>query len=114
MAVFESWFEQDIKKPVVPIKYPGMIFRSDSGANLIGVKVLDDGAPATLSGTVSAKILRPDGTTITQTGSRSGNQCMVTLPATAYAVSGELLLTLKLTDGDSTTTLLNVTMNVFP
>lgn len=114
MAMIESWFEQDLKKPVQVQRIDGNVFSQDNQANLIGVSVFDDGAPATLSGTVSASVIRQDGATVSiATGTLSGNKCSVILPSTAYAVPGQIAIIIKLTSSSVVTTMLAVTGMVY-
>lgn len=113
MAMIESWFQQDLKKPVQVRTIGGNVFSADNQGNLIGVAVTDNGAAAALSGTVYANMIRADGQTVTQTGTLSGNRCSVVLPAAAYAVPGTLMIALKLTNGTEITTLLAVAATVY-
>lgn len=113
MARIESWFRQDLKEPVHVQMIKGNVFSQDEQANLIGVTVTDGGEAATLSGSVAASIIRADGATIAQAGTLSGNMCSVVLPASAYAVPGPLVVTLKLTYNGAVTTLLAVAAMVY-
>lgn len=114
VAHLESWFSQDINKPVIQRNYDGILVKNDSSANLFGVKVYDDNEPVSLSGTVQAYIIRANGSTITQGGTVSGNLCSVVLPSEAYEFSGSLRIVLKLTSGGSVTTLLSIATTVYP
>ena len=111
--MIESWFSQDIKKAVKVRYLDGNVFSADNAGNLIGVKLFDDGEPATLSGNVSANVIRADGSTTTAGGTLSGNKASVTLPAAAYAVPGVISVIIKLFDGDTVTTLCAVVANVY-
>ena len=114
MARIESWFKQDLKKPVQVQAITGNIFSQDDQGNLIGVEVFDNGEPATLSGTVSANIIRADGATVAATGTLSGgNKVSVVLPAAAYAVPGNIVVALKLTTSGVITTLLALVVTVY-
>ena len=108
MARFETWLTADLKKDRGTQSLHGQLFSADAGANVIGVEVLDDGAAATLSGTVAAYIVRGDGATITAEGTLSGNRASVVLPAAAYSVEGPIRITIKLTSGSAVTTLISV------
>jgi hypothetical protein len=66
-----------------------------------------------LSGTVSANIIRPDGGTVAATGTFSGNECSVVLPAAAYAYPGVATIVIKLTDSGVVTTLLAVVVTIY-
>lgn len=110
MAVFETWIESDLQKMIVPRALPGNAFCMDSGANLIGVSVMDGGEPATLSGTVAGKVVRSDGTTVPVTGGTlSGNKASIILPQRAYEVPGPIAIAVTLTSGSTVTTIGAVT-----
>ncbi|MBQ1779224.1 MAG: hypothetical protein IIZ93_13805 [Acidaminococcaceae bacterium] len=113
MAVIESWFNQDLKEPVKVRYLDGNIFSADNSGNLIGVNVFDDGEPASLSGSVSASVIRADGNTVAVTGTLSGNQVSIVLPQAAYAVPGVISIVIKLTSGTDITTLCAVVANVY-
>ena len=113
MAVIESWYNQDLTNPVQVQYIHGNVFSLDNGGNLIGVNVFDSGEPATLSGTVSASVIRSDGGTVAVAGTLSGNQCYVVLPQAAYAVPGVVSIVIKLTSGATVTTLCAVVANVY-
>ena len=105
MARFETWLEQDLNSPVCVRQLPGDLFRQDSQGNLIGVNVTKDGESVTLAGTVIGYVILPDKTTITVSGTRSGNTAYIVLPGTAYAQAGPVSITIKLTDGNEILTL---------
>ena len=114
MAVIETWLDQDLKKPVRIQYLAGNLFSQDNMGNLIGVNVTDDGAPATLGGSVSANVIRADGATVTvDSGVLSGNQASVTLPQAAYAVPGVITVVIKITDETAVTTLAAVVTTVY-
>ena len=105
MAVIETWIKTDLKKIVRVNAIGGNVFSQDNMANLIGVELLDNGQPASVSGSVSANVLRADGATVAVAGTLSGNLASVTLPQAAYAVPGMLRIVIKLTDGSTVTTI---------
>lgn len=113
MAMIETWFSQDLTEPVQVHQLDGNVFSQDNQGNLIGVNVFDGGAPATLSGTVSANVIRADGTTVAVAGVLTGNSCYIIMPAAAYAVPGIISVVIKLTGGGSTTTLCALVANVY-
>ena len=114
MAQIETWYMQDLTQLVQVHHLPGNVFSQDNQGNIIGVEVFDDGVPATLSGTVSAMIVRPDGGTVAATGTLTGNKMSVSLPVEAYAIPGVISIVLKLTNGSVVTTLLAVVAVVYP
>lgn len=87
------------------VKRSGIMFSQDDDANRIGVEVMDGGAPAELSGTILASIVRADGTTIQETGEKDGGRAWVDLPAAAYAVVGPVGVFLKVVSGEIVATL---------
>lgn len=113
MTMIETWFSQDLTEPVQVHQLDGNVFSQDNQGNLIGVNVFDGGAPATLSGSVSASVIRSDGATVAVAGVLTGNSCSVIMPAAAYAVPGIISIVIKHTGGGSTTTLCAVVANVY-
>ena len=111
--MIESWFDQDLTQLVQARSIGGHLFTADSQGNLIGVRVKKNGKDVTLAGTVSAKVIRADGYTVTVAGSKSGNTAYVILPTEAYAVAGPISIVLKNVDGNVTTTLLAIESTVF-
>lgn len=105
MAVIETWIKTDLKKVVRVNPIGGNLFSQDNMGNLIGVELLENGQPATVSGSVSANVLRADGATVAVSGTLSGNRASVTLPQAAYAVPGMLAVVIKLTTGSVVTTI---------
>lgn len=106
MAQLETWLRQDLKQPLKVQYLGGNLFSQDNQANLIGVDVFDEGVAATLGGTVSASVIRADGTTVpVSSGTVSGNKASVVLPQAAYAVPGQVSIVLKLTQSGVVTTL---------
>jgi len=108
MAKIETWFTQDLNTAVKPHSFPGEVFNNDSLGNLIGVEVTKDGEPFALTGSVNGYCVLSNGETIPVAGNRSGNKASIVLPQTAYSVRGVIKITLKLTNGNETTTLLQV------
>lgn len=105
MAQFETWLEADLQKMIKPQMLTGAVFSADSMANLVGVKVYNGGAPATLGGSVSGKVIRADGSTVPVSGTLSGNAASIVLPQAAYAVVGPITISIAVTEGGATTTL---------
>lgn len=111
--MFEHWIRSDLKKLPAVETLAGRAFSGDSGANKIGVVVTDGGEAVTLTGTVKAYIVRPNGTTIEATGDKSGNTAWVVLPEGAYAYAGKIGVFLKLINGTVVTTLGGVEAYVY-
>lgn len=104
MAQIETWFEQDLKKPVAVHKLDS-VFSQDAKGNLIGVKVFNDGVAVALTDSITGYCVLADGSTVPVSGSRSGNQASIVLPASAYNVLGPIMITVKNTGSDYATTL---------
>ena len=105
MAQFELWFDTDLSQPQKVHAVQGNVFSQDRLANKIGVRVKNNGTDVNLSGTVTGYIIRADDTTVTVSGTRSGNTAYVILPEAAYAVVGQIQVSIQLTDGNAKTTL---------
>ena len=95
MAIFETVLKSDLKKPVQVKQLSGNLFSADNGGNKITVEVLDNGSPATISGSVTGYIIREDNSTVTVVGTLSGNKASIVLPASAYAVVGKVSIVIK-------------------
>lgn len=114
MAVINTNLVCDLQKAVKVEYIDGVLFSQDNQANKINVTVLDGGEPATISGTVSANIIRSDGGTVAATGgSITGNVASITLPAAAYAVPGVVSIVVKLTASGVITTIAAIVGNMY-
>lgn len=111
MAVIETWFEQDLQKPVKVRYIDGNLFSHNGNGNRIGVIVTNNGEAVTLTGTVSGYAVLADGTTVPCTGTRSGNKASILVPAAAYS-PGSILISIFLTDGTTVTTLAALSSSV--
>lgn len=107
MARIETWYKQDLKKPV-PVRRLETVFNQDALGHLFGVEVYDNGQPVALAGSVNGYCLLADGTTVPVLGTRTENKAYIVLPQTAYNVLGPITITVKLTEGTAITTLLAV------
>lgn len=105
MAVIETWFNQDLNSPVRVNVLNGNVFSTDNYGNVVGIKTYRNGTAASLSGSVSATVVRPDGATVAIVGTLSGNQASVALPYAACAVPGLITICIKNTSGSTVTTL---------
>lgn len=114
MAVITINLSCDLQKPVKVQYLDGVLFSQDNQANIINVAVYDGGDPASISGTVSANIIRSDGGTVAATGGTiSGNVCSITLPSAAYAVPGVVSIIVKLTASSVVTSIAAVVANIY-
>ena len=114
MAVININLSCDLQMPVKVQYLDGVLFSQDNQANQINVSVFDNGAAATISGTVTADIVRADGATVAATGgSISGNIVSITIPAAAYILPGVLSVAVKVTSGSTITTVAAFVANVY-
>ena len=105
MAVFETWLNQDLQKPLKPQVLDGSLFTQDNMGNQVGVILTNNGEPANVSGTVSGTVIRADGASVAvDDGQAQGNRAWITLPQAAYAVPGQAVIVIKVTDGETVTT----------
>lgn len=111
--MFEHWIKSDLLRLPIVQHLHGRGFTQDSGANSIGVVVTKGGQPETLTGTVSALVKKPNGTTIEVTGSKSENRAWVVLPSGAYTHEGLISVCIRLINGSQVTTLCCVEVNVY-
>ena len=106
MAVFETWLNQDLQKPLKPQVLDGSLFTQDNAGNLVGVVLFNNGEPEEISGTVGGMILRADGATVAVVdGNSNGNKGWIILPQSAYAVPGQIVIVIKVTNGSTVTTI---------
>ena len=93
--VFETWLVSDLKKPMEVVRLTGNLFSADNQGNLIGVRILDDGEAATISGAVRGYVIREDGKTVVVPGTLSGNEASIILPRGCYNVPGPVSIVIK-------------------
>ena len=103
----------ELTTPVSVVFLPGNMFSMDNGGNIINVFVVQNGVPATLGGSVSANVIRSDGTTVAITGALEGNKAYIILPQACYAVPGIIHIVMKITEGTTITTIAAITANVY-
>lgn len=104
--MFEYWMDVDLERLPAVKTVNGRGFSADSGANLIGVRVTDDGEPVALDGSVKANIIRGDGVTVEADGSiQNTNEAYIVLPEAAYAVPGKIGVYLRIEDDGQVITL---------
>ena len=103
---FETWLSADLNQPQSILDLTGSTYTNDANSNLIGVKVYKDGSPVSLTGSISAYAIRPDGATATITGSKEDNKAWIILPAACFAAgSGILTVAIRHIKNDEKTTL---------
>jgi hypothetical protein len=90
----------------VPQVWPNALMMcGDNQAHTWRVTVLDGGAAAALSGTVTGSFIRADGATVIIGGSLSGNVATVLFDSTCYAYPGDLTGVMRITGGGQKVTL---------
>ena len=83
------------------------LMEGDKDADVVAVRVRMDGQDADLTGyTASAEMRRGDGTRVPCTGEIDGSVAMIELNDHCYVIAGEMQLTVMLTKGGQTVTLL--------
>ncbi len=104
-----SWLIQqeiDLQRGApVPQVWPNALQHGDNQAHTWRVAVLDGGAAAVLSGSVTGHFVRADGATVTIEGTLSGNVATVLFDATCYAYEGALTGVMRITTGGQKITL---------
>lgn len=104
---------------LVEVQYlKGNMFSLDHAANIMNVHIYDgEDNPVEPGGTVTANIIRSDGTTVAVTGDITDNIAYVIFPQAVYAVPGPAVITIKLTYSESgsttVTTIAAVIVNVY-
>lgn len=111
--MIETWLNQDLQEAVHVRYLDGNVFSMDNNGNKIGVNVFSGGEPVTLSGSISANVIRSDGATVVVSGESSENSAWVVLPQAAYAVPGVISVVIKNTVSSDVTTLGAVVANVY-
>ena len=91
----------------------GNLFSADNAGNTINVFVTNHGEPAALGGTISANVIRGDGTTVAVSGAIDGNRAYIILPQACYAVPGVIQIIIKNTESSTVTTIAAVVANVY-
>ena len=98
MQPYEFKQKCDLRKPIQVEAIHGVVFTADVLANKFTAEVTSNGDPVNLANaTVNGYAIRDDGETVLVTGSASGNTACITLPASAYVVSGPLDIVMKIT-----------------
>lgn len=111
--MIETWLNQDLQEAVHVRYLDGNVFSMDNNGNKVGVNVFSGGEPVTLSGSISANVIRSDGATVVVSGESSENSAWVVLPQAAYAVPGVISVVIKNTVSSDVTTLGAVVANVY-
>ena len=91
----------------------GPLYQLEDGGHTFEITCLMDGAAAAVSGTVSARFLRADETTVYFTGTLSGNVASVTLPQSCYNGNGRFGMVVFISGDDITTAVYAVAGSVY-
>ena len=117
MAVVENRFVCDLSKPVQAQVLKGNVFSLDNLGSRISVLIYNNGQPATISGSIAANCILPDGSTVnvngTLTTEGSGSLAYVDIPQSCLLIPGVLKIAVKCTSSSVITTLAAIVANVY-
>ena len=117
MAVIENKFVCDLSSPVQAQVLKGNVFSLDNFGSRISVLVYNNGQPATISGTITANCILPDGSTVnvngTLTTENGGSKAYVDIPQGCLLIPGILKIAVKCTSSSVITTLAAIVANVY-
>ena len=117
MAVVENRFVCDLSKPVQAQALKGNVFSLDNLGSRLSVLIYDNGQPATISGSVTANCILPDGSTVNVNGSltteNGGSKAYVDVPQSCLLIPGTLKIAIKCTSSSVITTLAAIVANVY-
>lgn len=95
MAQIETWLKTDLKHVVRVQELDGNLFTADNMANRIGVILTNNGSPVTITGGITAYLIRSDEATLIMNGASEGNRAWIDLPASAYTKIGPFSVVIK-------------------
>ncbi|MBR6982141.1 MAG: hypothetical protein IKH75_01185 [Ruminococcus sp.] len=110
MAVNELWYDHDLNENMKVRTIPSSIFMDDDKANLVGVRVFNNGQPYQLDGFCTFNVLRADGSTVYGSGVIEDNKAYATLPAAAYRVPGRTVIFIRVRENDHTSVMLAISV----
>lgn len=117
MAVVENRFVCDLAKPVQAQALKGNVFSLDNLGSRISVLILNNGIPATISGSITANCILPDGSTVNVNGTLTeegdGSLAYVNIPQSCLLIPGILKIAVKCTSSSVITTLAAIVANVY-
>ena len=117
MAVVENRFVCDLSKPVQAQALKGNVFSLDNLGSRISVLIYDNGQPATISGSITANCILPDGSTVNVNGGltteNGGSKAYVDVPQSCLLIPGILKIAIKCTSSSVITTLAAIVANVY-
>ena len=117
MAVVENRFVCDLSKPVQAQALKGNVFSLDNLGSRLSVLIYDNGQPATISGSITANCILPDGSTVNVNGSltteNGGSKAYVDVPQSCLLIPGILKIAIKCTSSSVITTLAAIVANIY-
>ena len=108
MSAIQIFRTVDLHKMVQPEALSGVTFTGESGGHEFVISAKDEA----LSGSVTARFLRADGTTRSLVGSTGDGACHLTLTADCYEVPGRFLMTIFYGTGSGTSVIYSAIGNV--
>lgn len=105
MAEYLIRLTAPLDEPHVTRIWSGELVYGSKQADRVIVTATSGGEKVTLTGTVTAKLLKADGNTLTWTGVLDDGEAQVLLPANAYDVEGAAILNIFADNGDVRTPL---------
>ena len=104
----------DLHKGVrTPQVWPeALMLCGDDRAHVWRVRVLDGGAPAALTGSVTGYFVRADGVTVSVAGTLAGNVASVVLKSGCYAADGDMAAVMRLASEGTVLTLATIVLPV--
>ena len=117
MAVVENRFVCDLSKPVQAQALKGNVFSLDNLGSRLSVLIYNNGQPATISGSITANCILPDGSTVNVNGGLTtegdGSKAYVDVPQSCLLIPGILKIAIKCTLSSVITTLAAIVANVY-
>lgn len=119
MAVIENKFVCDLLKPVQAQALKGNVFSLDNLGSRISVLIYENGQPTTISGSITANCILPDGegSTVNVNGGltteNGGSKAYVDIPQSCLLIPGVLKIAIKCTSSGVITTLAAIVANVY-
>lgn len=117
MAVVENRFVCDLSKPVQAQALKGNVFSLDNLGSRLSVLIYNNGQPATISGSVTANCILPDGSTVNVNGGltteNGRSKAYVDIPQSCLLIPGILKIAIKCTSSSVITTLAAIVANVY-
>lgn len=114
MAVIQTNLRCELQEAVKVQYLNGVLFSQDNQANQINVAVYEGGEPASISGSVTANVIRSDGGTVAVSdGTITDNVASISLPSAAYYIPGVISIVVKITADSVITTIAAVVANVY-